>query len=108
ILSIGCYVAQTHAQFLACALRSILDGEVDEETALGCYAKTVRDNLSAFRAVAHMFYRFNTSMSEWWQACSAQLRKSTVVPEEGDKQSFLAFFTGFSARSAIYEEAVNS
>ncbi len=108
ILSIGVFMAQTHAQFLACALRSVLDGDVDEERALSCYATTVRDNLSAFRAVAHMFYAFNCSMSEWWRECSQQLRKSTLVPQTGDKQAFLAFFTGFSARSAIYEEAVNA
>ena len=108
ILSIGVYVAQTHAQFLACALRSVLDGEVEEREALDCYATTVRENLGAFRAVAHLFYAFNTSMSEWWRGCSAQLRKSTLVPGTQDKQAFLAYFTGFSARSAIYEEAVNA
>lgn len=108
ILSIGVYVAQTHAQFLACALRSALDGEVDEREALDCYATTVRENLGAFRAVAHLFYAFNCSMSEWWQGCSAQLRKSTLVPDAQDKGAFLAYFTGFSARSAIYEEAVNA
>ncbi len=108
ILSIGVFMAQTHAQFLACALRSVLDGDADEEHALSCYATTVRDNLSAFRAVAHMFYAFNCSMSEWWRECSEQLRKSTLVPQTADKQAFLAFFTGFSARSAIYEEAVNA
>jgi flavin-dependent dehydrogenase len=108
ILSIGVYVAQTHAQFLACTLRSVLDGEVDEREALDCYATTVRENLGAFRAVAHLFYAFNGSMSEWWQGCSAQLRKSTLVPATHDKGAFLAYFTGFSARSAIYEEAVNA
>ncbi len=108
ILSIGVYVAQTHAQFLACALRSVLDGEVSEREALDCYATTVRENLGAFRAVAHLFYAFNGSMSEWWQGCSAQLRKSTLVPSTQDKGAFLAYFTGFSARSAIYEEAVNA
>ncbi len=108
ILSIGVYVAQTHAQFLACALRSVLDGEVPEREALDCYATTVRENLGAFRAVAHLFYAFNCSMSEWWQGCSAQLRQSTLVPSTQDKGAFLAYFTGFSARSAIYEEAVNA
>jgi len=108
ILSIGVYVAQTHAQFLACALRSVLDDEVEEREALACYATTVRDNLGAFRAVAHLFYAFNCSMSEWWQGCSAELRRSTLVPDTQDKGAFLAYFTGFSARSAIYEEAVNA
>ncbi len=108
ILSIGVYVAQTHAQFLACALRSVLDGDVEESVAIDCYATTVSENLAAFRAVAHMFYAFNTSMSDWWRACSAQLRQSTLVPSAGDKGAFIAFFTGLSARSAIYEEAVNA
>ncbi len=108
ILSIGVYVAQTHAQFLACALRSSLDGDVDEDFALQCYATTVRENLAAFRAVAHLFYAFNGSMSDWWRGCSAALRQSTLVPETHDKRAFLAYFTGFSARSAIYEEAINA
>lgn len=108
ILSIGVYVAQTHAQFLACALRSVLDNAVPEREALACYATTIRENLGAFRAVAHLFYAFNGSMSEWWQGCSAQLRQSTLVPSTEDKGAFLAYFTGFSARSAIYEEAVNA
>ena len=106
ILSIGVYMAQTHAQFLACALRSVLDAEADEADALECYATTVRENLAAFRAVAHMFYAYNASMSDWWRTCSEQLRASTLVPD--DRNAFLAFFTGFSARSAIYEEAVNA
>ena len=46
--------------------------------------------------------------SDWWRGCSAQLRKSTLVPDTQDKGAFLAYFTGFSARSAIYEEAVNA
>jgi flavin-dependent dehydrogenase len=108
ILSIGVYVAQTHAQFLACALRSVLDGAVPEHEAFACYATTVRENLGAFRAVAHLFYAFNGSMSDWWRGCSAQLRNSTLVPSTEDKGAFLAYFTGFSARSAIYHEAINA
>jgi flavin-dependent dehydrogenase len=108
ILSIGCFVAQNHAQFLACTLASVLDGDAAEGGALDCYATTVEENLAAFRSVAAMFYAFNTSMSDWWRECSAQLRKSTLVPGSGDRSAFLAFFTGFSARTAIYDQAVNA
>jgi halogenation protein CepH len=108
ILSIGVFVAQNHAQFLACAIATILDGDADESTALESYATSVRENLDAFRAVAHMFYAFNTTPSEWWRACSAELADSTFVPDAADRDAFLAFFTGFSARSAIYDQAVNA
>lgn len=108
ILSIGVFVAQHHAQFLACALASVLDGEADEDAALDCYAIGVRENLDAFRAVAHMFYAFNSTPSAWWRACSAQLAASTGVPDGADRDAFLAFFTGMSARSAVYDQALNA
>lgn len=107
ILSIGCFVAQHHAQFLACALASVLDG-VDEGLALESYALSARENLAAFRAVAHMFYAFNDSATEFWASCSEQLRASTLVPTDRDREAALAFFSGFSARSALYEQAVSA
>lgn len=105
ILSIGCFVAMHHAQFLACALASVLDGD-DESFALESYATSARENLAAFRAVAHMFYAFNDSATDFWAECSAQLRRSTLVPDAQDLSAALAFFSGFSARSALYEPAV--
>ena len=108
ILSIGVFVAQHHAQFLACALASVLDGDADEALALDSYAATARDNLDAFRAVAHMFYAFNSSPSAWWQRCAAELAHSTYVPTGSDRDAFLAFFTGFSARTALYDQAINA
>ncbi len=107
ILSIGCFVAHSHAQFLACALASVLDG-ADEALALESYATSVRENLAAFRAVAHMFYAFNDTATDFWRACSAQLRASTLVPDARDREAALAFFSGFGARSGVYEEAVGS
>ncbi len=108
ILSIGCFVAQHHAQSLACTLASVLDGEVDEGAAMLSYSTAVRETLAAFRAVAHMFYAFNDDISEWWRECSRQLRRSALVPDTADRRSFLAFFSGFSARNAMYQQAVNS
>lgn len=108
ILSIGCYVAHAHGEFLACALGSVLDGEVSHAEALACYETSVRENLAGFRAVAHMFYAFGGSMSDWWRRCSEELRRSTLVPEASDQTAFLAFFTGFSARCANYDQAVTA
>jgi flavin-dependent dehydrogenase len=108
ILSIGCYIAQAHAQFLAYALGSVLSGECDEDLGLGSYQTTVTENLSAFRSVAHMFYAYNSSRSDWWRDCSRLVRDSAYIPDGNDKASFLAFANGFTARHGMYEEAVNA
>ncbi len=108
ILSVGCFLGQTHAQFLAYALCSVLDDDCDEDLALSSYATVVGENLSAFRHVAYLFYAFNPSVHMWWSQCAAELRASTVVPDGDDRDAFVAFFTGFSARSALYEDAVSA
>ncbi len=108
ILSIGCFVAQNHGQFLAYALATVLDGRCDEALAFDSYAATVQENLRAFRAVAHMFYAFNPDMTTWWQECSARLRASTLVPDDSDRTAFAAFFTGFAARTSLYEDALDA
>lgn len=108
ILSIGCFVGQAHAQFLAYTLNSVLSGELDETFALDCYAQSFQENLAAFRSVAYMFYAYNTMDSDWWRECSAQLRRSEFVPTSGDRQSFFKFITGFSIRSSLWEESVNA
>lgn len=109
ILSIGCFVAQNHAQFLAYALASVLDGDCDEDLALSSFATTVQENLRAFRAVAHCFYAFNPDMTVWWRECSARLRESRTVPDGDDRAAFVAFFTGFATRqSSLYEDALDA
>jgi flavin-dependent dehydrogenase len=107
ILSVGCFVAQTHAQFLAYALASVLDG-ADEEMALDSYARTVTENLDAFRSITHMFYAYNATRSDWWRDCSSLLKQSALVPDASDRQAFVAFVSGLGARHALYEEAINS
>jgi hypothetical protein len=108
ILSIGCFVAQNHGQFLAYALASVLDGQCDEALAFESYATTAQENLRAFRAVAHIFYAFNPDMTAWWRECSERLRSSDLVPEDSDRTSFAAFFTGFAARTSLYEDALDA
>ena len=108
ILSIGCFVAQAHAQFLAYALASVLDGDCDPDVAFDSYATTVDENLDAFRAITHMFYAYNASRSDWWRESSSLLRQSALVPEGQDREAFIAFVSGFTARHSLYEEAVNS
>jgi hypothetical protein len=108
ILSIGCFVAQNHGQFLAYALASVLDGQCDEALAMTSYATTLQENLRAFRAVAHMFYAWNPDMTAWWRECSARLRSSNLVPDDSDRTAFSAFFTGFAARSGLYEDALDA
>ena len=108
VLSIGVYVAMAHAQFLAYSLASVLDGDMSADLALGAYARCASDNCEAFRAVAHMFYAWNATRSDWWRECSGLLRQSVHVPADADRQAFLAFVTGFTARHNLYEEAVNA
>lgn len=108
ILSIGCFLAQHHGQFLSYALASVLDGDVDEEVALDSYQTTVKEGLESFRAVAHMLYAFNSQTTDWWRECSSVLRESMLVPQEADPGAFRAFFTGFSTRNALYDDAVGS
>lgn len=108
ILSIGCFVAQAHAQFLAYALGSVLDGDCDETLAMDAYATTVSENLESFRSITHMFYAFNRTRSDWWRESSDLLRRSALVPDGAERESFLAFVNGFTARHSLYEEALNS
>ena len=106
ILSIGCFIAHNHGQFLAYTLASLLDGECDEQLAFESYASTVQENLRAFRGVAHIFYAFNPDITVWWRECSARLRASALVPGESDRAAFSAFFTGFAARTSLYDDAL--
>jgi len=108
ILSTGVYLAAHHAQFLGYALRSVLDGLVDEEVALESYGTTVQENLSAYRSVAHMLYAFNPIGSEWWAHCADVLRRGAWVPDGDDPRAFGAFFTGFATREGLYDDALQS
>ena len=108
ILSIGCFMAQHHAQFLSYALASMLDGELDDALALNSYERTCKENLEAFRSIAHMLYAFNSTGTDWWRSCSSVLKESMLVPGDADPGAFVAFFTGFSTRNALYDEAVAS
>lgn len=109
ILSIGVFVAQNHAQFLAYALASVLDGACDEALAFGSFETAASDNLRAFRGVAHCFYAYNPDMTVWWRDCAERLRKSRLVPEADERAAFVAFFTGFAAReNSTYEDALEA
>lgn len=109
VLSIGCFVAQNHAQFLGYALASVLDGQSDEAVAFDSYATTVQENLRAFRAVAHMFYAFNPNIATWWRECAERLGASSLVPDDADREAFVTFSTGFAARNtSLYEDAIHA
>ena len=108
ILSLGCFLAQQNALFLAYALNSVLERDCEEALALDSYETTVQEGLGAFRAITHMLYAFNASPSEWWRDCSTLLRTSHLVPAGGDPGAFAAFFTGFATRNALYDDAVSS
>lgn len=108
ILSTGCYLGQSHAQFVASGVADILDGRHDEEEVLETYASIVRENLSAFREVAYLFYRFSVESSDWWRSCSEALARRRSVASSDDEETFLAFLTGFQQRLPTYDGALAS
>lgn len=109
ILSIGVFVAQNHAQFLAHALASVLDGSCDETVAFDSYETTADENLKAFRGVAHCFYAYNPDMTVWWRECAERLKASRLVPGDDDRTAFVAYFSGFAARQgSTYEDALEA
>jgi flavin-dependent dehydrogenase len=108
ILSVGVFLSQAHAQFLAYALASVLDGQTDEDLAMRSYARTVDDDLSAFRLAAYFFYAFNDTLTDWWRDCSLRLLDGGYLADRADRDALVGFISGFSTRSSLYEEAVNA
>lgn len=107
ILSVGVFLAQSHAQFLAYALNSVLDGDLSEEHALGSYDAVVRENVDGLRTITHLFYAFSQSKDEWWQGCSSVLRRSALVPDASETEAFVALISGLGAHNHLYEEALH-
>lgn len=106
ILSVGCFLGQSFARFLAYGLNTILssDGRMDEDRALGAYEHQVRDTLASFRELTYFFYRFNQSPDDWW-AHARELVASTAMPSAAsDREAFLAFATGFAAHGSVWRE----
>lgn len=106
ILSVGCFLGQSFARFLAYSLRTILDGDgtIPEATALAAYEHQVRDTLQSFRELTYFFYRFNQSPHAWW-AHARDLVAPTAFPQvEDDWEAFLAFATGFAAHGSVWRE----
>ncbi len=104
ILSVGCFLGQSFARFLAYALRTVLDDGMDETRALAAYEHQVRDTLRAFRELTYFFYRFNHAPDDWW-AHARDLVADTAFPRvESDREAFLAFATGFAAHGSVWRE----
>ena len=108
ILSTGCFLGQSHAQYLASALADILDGRFTAEQALDAYATTLSENIAAFREIAYLFYRFSIEASAWWRTCAASLEAKGCVPISDSETAFRAFLTGFQQRMPSYEDAIAS
>ena len=107
ILSVGVFLAQSHAQLLAYALNSALDGTIEEELAMASYNTVVRENVDGLRAITHLFYAFSSSEDEWWQSCSSVLRRSSLVPDASATDAFVSLISGLAARNHLYEEALH-
>jgi len=106
ILSVGCFLGQSFARFLAYALNTVLDDDsvVDETRALAAYEDQVRDTLASFRELTYFFYRFNHRPDEWW-ARARELVATTALPQAAsDRDAFLAFATGFAAEGGVWRE----
>jgi flavin-dependent dehydrogenase len=106
ILSVGCFLGQSFARFLAYALNTVLssDGGVDEDRALGAYEHQVRDTLASFRELTYFFYRFNQSPDDWWAHARALVASTAMPSAASDREAFLAFATGFAAHGSVWRE----
>ena len=106
ILSVGCFLGQSFARFLAYSLNTAMadDGGMDARRALNAYEHQVRDTLASFRELTYFFYRFNHRPDEWW-ARARDLVAATALPQAAnDRSAFLAFATGFAAEGGVWRE----
>jgi len=106
ILSVGCFLGQSFARFLAYGLNTILsdEGQVDETRALDAYEHQVRDTLASFRELTYFFYRFNQSPDDWWAHARALVASTAMPSAASDREAFLAFATGFAAHGSVWRE----
>lgn len=104
ILSVGCFLGQSGGRHLAYALRSVLDGTMEESLAIGAYADHVTEILHAFREVTWFFYRFNERKDAWWAQARRLVADGGFPASASDRHAFSAFASGFAGRRSVFRE----
>jgi clorobiocin biosynthesis protein Clo-hal/halogenation protein CepH len=107
LFSIGVFLAQSAGQLAAYFLGAALDGEVDEARAGAAYAHHLRSQYEAFRAMAYVFYGFNSSKEAWWQETRALMRTQALPEDIDEREAFMALTFGFGVNLTLFREAIS-
>lgn len=109
ILSVGCFLGQSGARYLAYALLATLrdDARFTEPELLSSYAEHVHETLGAFRQLTYFFYRFNERPDAWWAEARRLVADAGFPRRATDLHAFTAFASGFAARRGVFREPTN-
>jgi flavin-dependent dehydrogenase len=106
LFSIGVFLAQSAAQLAAYFVGATLDGEVGEARVRQAYEHHLRSQYQAFRAMAYVFYGFNSTKEEWWQKTRALMRAQALPEDIDDREAFMALTFGFGVNLTLFREAI--
>lgn len=110
VFSVGVFLAQSSAQLLAYTVGTLLqggDGAMDEARLLTAYDQHARVGLNAFRAMAYVFYAFNSSPSDWWARARTLVRSQALPEDITNVQAFFALTSGYGVNTSLFSEASN-
>jgi flavin-dependent dehydrogenase len=107
IFSVGVFLAQSGAQLLGYSLGSMLAGELDGDRLMRSYAAHCHSQFDAFRTMAYVFYGFNGSKEQWWQATRGLLRGGVLPSNLPDRDAFIAATFGFGVNALVFREAIS-
>jgi flavin-dependent dehydrogenase len=107
LFSIGVFLAQSAGQLAAYFFGAALDGEVDMQRARDAYVHHLRGQYDAFRAMAYVFYGFNSSKEDWWHKTRELLRAEALPEDIDDKEAFMALTFGFGVNLSLFREAIS-
>jgi flavin-dependent dehydrogenase len=107
LFSIGVFLAQSAGQLAAYFLGAALDGEVDEARVQSAYAHHLRSQYEAFRAMAYVFYGFNSTKEDWWLKTRARMRSEALPDDIDDREAFMALTFGFGVNLSLFREAIS-
>jgi flavin-dependent dehydrogenase len=107
LFSIGVFLAQSAAQLAAYALGSAAGGALDEARLCSAYEHHLRGQYQAFRAMAYVFYGFNSSKEEWWRRTRELMRSQALPDDITDREAFEALTFGFGVNLTLFREAIS-
>ncbi len=106
LFSIGVFLAQSAAQLAAYFLGS-LDSSMSEERLYSAYEHHLRSQYEAFKAMAYVFYGFNSSKEEWWHETRELMRSQALPDDITDREAFQALTFGFGVNLTLFREAIS-